>query len=80
MLADVLRVRVEKLSLLEEGCSLGAAIVAGIGAGVFSDSTAIDKFLHVDGVSEPDAERTEQYARLLPRFQDAYERLKGFYG
>lgn len=80
MLADVLRVRVEKLSLLEEGCSLGAAIVAGIGAGVFCDVTAIDKFLHIDSVSEPDAAQVEQYAQVLPHFQDAYERLKGFYG
>ncbi len=79
MLADVLNVRVEKLNLLEEGCSLGAAMAAGIGAGVFSDASAISRFLHVDGVSEPNPERVDQYAQLTLRFQDAYERLRGFY-
>lgn len=79
MLADVLNVRVEKLNLLEEGCSLGAAMAAGIGAGVFTDASAIDRFLRVDGVSEPDPARADQYARLTARFQNAYERLQSFY-
>ena len=80
MLADVLGVRIEKLNLLEEGCSLGAAMAAGIGAGVYKDASAIEKFLQVDHVCEPDPERTAQYAKLTDRLADAYERLKGFYG
>lgn len=78
MLADVLNVRVEKLNLLEEGCSLGAAMAAGIGAGVFSGVSAIDRFLRVDSVSEPDPARVAQYDQLIVRFQEAYERLQGF--
>lgn len=80
MLADVLNVRIEKLNLLEEGCSLGAAMAAGIGAGVYRDASAIGKFLQVDDVREPDAERAAQYAALTDRLADAYQRLKGFYG
>ena len=79
MLADVLNVRIEKLNLLEEGCSLGAAMAAGIGAGVYKDASAIDKFLQVDDVCEPDPERAAQYAALTDRLVDAYHRLKGFY-
>jgi len=79
MLADVLNVRIEKLNLLEEGCSLGAAMAAGIGAGVYKDASAIDKFLQVDDVCEPDPERAAQYAALTDRLVDAYQRLKGFY-
>lgn len=79
ILADVLNVRIEKLNLLEEGCSLGAAMAAGIGAGVYEDASAIEKFLHVDDVCEPDPARAEQYALLTDRLIDAYERLKGFY-
>ena len=79
MLADVLNVRVEKLNLLEEGCSLGAAVTAGIGAGVYADASAIGKFLQVDDICEPDPERTAQYAALTDRLEEAYHRLKGFY-
>lgn len=79
MLADVLNVRIEKLNLLEEGCSLGAAMAAGLGAGAFADGTAIEKFLKVDHVAEPDPERMEQYGKLMEKFREGYERLKGFY-
>ncbi len=79
MLADVLNVRVEKVNLLEEGCSLGAAVTAGIGAGVYADASAIGKFLQVEDVCEPDPERTARYAALTGRLEEAYHRLKGFY-
>lgn len=79
ILADTLNVRIEKLNLLEEGCSLGAAMAAGIGAGVFPDAGAIDRFLQVDDVCEPDPERAAQYHLLTDRLAQAYERLKGFY-
>lgn len=79
MLADVLNVRIEKLNLLEEGCSLGAALAAGIGAGVFADASAIDRFLHVDDVCEPNPEHAAQYAALTDRLEQAYHCLKGFY-
>ena len=79
ILADILNVRIEKLNLLEEGCSLGAAVVAGIGAGVFEDASAISRFVHVDGASEPNPERVAQYAPMIDRFADAFQRLKGFY-
>ena len=79
MLADVLNVRIEKLNLLEEGCSLGAAMAAGIGAGVFEDVSAIDRFLQVDDVCDPIPENAEQYAALTDKLVDAYHRLKGFY-
>lgn len=77
VLADVLNVRVEKLNLLEEGCSLGAAMAAGIGAGVFRDAGEIRRFLRVEAVTEPDPDRAAQYAALTDRFQEAYLRLKG---
>lgn len=77
MLADALGVRIQKLNLLEEGCSLGAAVAAGIGAGVFPDASAIDRFIRVEDEAVPDPAVTEQYAPLLERFAEAYERLRG---
>ena len=79
ILADVLNVRIEKPNLLEEGCSLGAAMAAGIGAGVYEDTSAIEKFMQIEDVCEPNAERAARYAALTDRLAEAYERLKGFY-
>lgn len=79
MLADVLNVRIEKLNLLEEGCSLGAVMAAGIGAGVLDGPRDIGRFLHVDDVVEPDPVRAAAYGALTERFADAYRRLQGFY-
>ncbi len=79
MLADVLNVRIEKLNLLEEGCSLGAVMAAGIGAGVLDGPREIGRFLHVDDVVEPDPARAAAYGALTERFADAYRRLQGFY-
>ena len=79
MLADVMDARIEKMSLLEEGSSVGAALVAGIGAGVFEGTSAISRFMHVDGACEPIPENVEQYAPLIDRVAEGYSRLKGFY-
>ncbi len=79
ILADCLNVRIEKLNILEEGCSLGAAMAAGIGAGVYQDASAIQKFLQVDDVCEPNGENAAIYAGLTEKLADAYQRLKGFY-
>ena len=78
VLADVLNARIEQLNLLEEGCSLGAVLAAGIGAGVLPGPAAIDRFLRVEQVTEPCPDHADQYAALLPRFADAYSRLRGF--
>lgn len=79
ILADVLDVRIEKLSILEEGCSLGAVMAAGIGSGVLSGLSDLERFMKVDDVCQPNPENVERYRELLPRFADAYRRLQGFY-
>ena len=79
ILADCLGVRIEKLNILEEGCSLGAAMVAGIGAGIYEDASAIQKFLQVNDVCEPDRENAAKYAALTARLTEAYNCLKPFY-
>ena len=80
MMADVMGLKIRKLNLLEEGCSLGAAVVAGIGAGVFADASAIEKFIREDGEAVPDPAMTALYAPMVERFAEAYTRLQGFFG
>lgn len=77
VLADVLDANIAKLNLLEEGCSLGAVLAAGIGAGVLPGTEAMDRFLRVEQITEPNREHAQQYRALLPRFAEAYTRLRG---
>lgn len=79
ILSNILNVRIQKPNLLEEGCSLGAAIVAGIGAGVFKDASAIHSFLKIESDNIPATAVAQQYSPLLGKFAEAYHRLQGFY-
>ncbi len=79
MLADVYDCPVNKLSHLEEGTSMGAAIVGGVGVGVFKDFSVTDRFVKVESTVEPDPRNREQYRRLLPIFDRCYESLVDVY-
>jgi xylulokinase len=58
------------------GSSLGAAFIAGMGAGVFSDWGEIERFIRISGVIEPDRERHERYEKFFALYRDLYESLK----
>lgn len=70
--ADVLGLRYRKLPSAEYGV-LGAAMLAGHGAGVFADlrQTAIDRQVRIESVALPDPSRQRFYAGM----RQAYERL-----
>lgn len=79
ILADMFGLPVQKLSHLDEACSMGAAVVAGIGAGVFTDSGAVAKFVQTDGLSVPQPDAAEFYENQLGRFAESYRRLQGLF-
>ena len=79
ILADMFGLPVQKLSHLDEACSMGAAVVAGIGAGVFTDSGAVAKFVQTDGLSVPQPDAAEFYENQLGRFAESYCRLQGLF-
>ena len=43
------------------------------------DVSAIDRFLQVDDICDPNPENAAKYAALTDKLVDAYHRLKGFY-
>lgn len=59
--SNVLQAEVICSDCVEQACSLGAAIVAGIGSGVFFDETAIQRFLQVKSVTAPDPATADLY-------------------
>ena len=52
--------------LLEEGNSMGAAVIGGIGAGLYKDFTAIDRFIEVAEECTPDPAAVEASDPLRP--------------
>ncbi len=85
ILADVYGVRIQVPALLDEAASMGAAITAGVGVGLFRDFDEADRFLEIRRTVEPDEKAGELYRRLAPVFDETYgalepvyQRLKGF--
>lgn len=53
---------------------LGAAIIAGVGVGIFPDiTTAVSSMVHVKTVYEPDPKETEIYQQMYGLYCDTYE-------
>jgi xylulokinase len=79
ILADVWGCTVRRRSVVEEANSLGAAITAAVGVGLFPDFSVARKLSEVVAVFEPDDDRHSRYQRQLVRFEDAYARLEGWF-
>ena len=79
ILADMFGLPVQKLNHLDEACSMGAAVVAGIGVGIFADSGAVAKFVQTDGVSVPQPDASEFYKNQIGSFAESYRRLQGLF-
>lgn len=72
MFADVFQKPVEVTEVQEMGC-LGAAMCAGIGAGIYKDpSDAIEKCVRLKRTYAPNAARVDAYEAAFRRWQSAY--------
>ncbi|SEA21656.1 xylulokinase [Eubacterium aggregans] len=80
ILADIYRMRIQKPNMLEKATSMGAAITAGVGIGVFKNFDVIDQFLKVVDTKVPNEENAKIYDRLKPLFDESYFGLKKVFG
>lgn len=79
ILASVYGCRILKPNVVEEATSMGAAITAGVGVGIFPDFDVLDRFLTIDEVQEPVEEDHKVYEKLKLLFNEAYECLMPLY-
>jgi xylulokinase len=64
----------------QEGSMLGAALLAGMGAGFYADpQTPLKELVAVEETYLPDATRSQVYQPLVRRFWEAYECLRGYF-
>jgi xylulokinase len=74
--ADIYGTAVSSLAA-EEGPAYGAALLAGVGVGLFADvAEAVAQGVRVTGSTEPDRERMRQYDELYSAYTELYPALK----
>ena len=78
-MADVYGVPVQRLAILEEATSMGAALTGGIGVGLYTDFSMAEEMNPVAATIDPDPKARRVYEALLPIFRQAYEVLVPVY-
>ena len=79
-LADMLGIPIERLESGEFATSLGAAVCAGVGVGVFDDYGIAAELSPVAGTDRPSAERKPTYDQAYDLFQRSYDALGPLFG
>ncbi len=79
ILSDVLEAELVRPNHVEEATSIAAAVIAGVGCGVYEDFSAIHKFLAFGEPVQPDPSKKEIYHKSKRIFDEAYYALKPLY-
>jgi len=76
MQADIMNVEVATLNV-DEGPAFGAAILAGVAAGVFDNvEEAAENMVHIKEITEPDEKMVRRYEGYYQLFRSLYPALK----
>ncbi len=79
ILADVLEVELRRPDQVEIATSIGAAVIAGVGVGIFPDFEEVRRFLKFEDRVKPVERHCQVYRRLKPVFDEAYTCLLPLY-
>ncbi|MDO4273518.1 MAG: xylulokinase [Eubacteriales bacterium] len=79
ILSDVMSAELVRPDHVEEATSIAAAVIAGVGCGIYEDFTAIKSFLKFGNPVVPDKSNEEVYSKAKKLFDDVYEALKPLY-
>ncbi|AEC01259.1 xylulokinase [Parasphaerochaeta coccoides] len=79
ILADVSGCTVQIPKYLTEATSMGAALLGGVGTGIYKDYSIIEKMNPIVETIEPDMEKHEFYKKHSENMAGAYQSLKQWY-
>lgn len=79
MMADIYGMPVHRLAILEEATSMGAALVGGVGVGLYPDFSMIETMNDIAVTVLPDPNAQAVYNRMYPVFNKIYEALVPVY-
>ncbi len=80
IMADVYQADILKPNYLEEATSMGAAIIGGVGCGVFRDFEVADRFIAVTDRTRPDPALAGLYREAKGLLDDSYAALAPLFG
>ncbi len=79
IIADTFNIPVVTHNHLKDSKNFGAAVIGGIGIGMYDNADIVKKLLHFERRINPIEENVAYYDRLLPLYEDAYANLVDFY-
>jgi xylulokinase len=79
MMANIYGMPVQRLSILEEATSMGAALTGGVGVGLYPDFSMSETMNQVAETIQPVAAARETYDQIYPIFEAAYQALVPVY-
>ncbi len=79
IMADIYGVKILRPNYLEEATSMGAAVVGGVGAGVFKSFDVIDQFIRIESEQMPIESNRRVYEKMMPIFEKSYHALLDVY-
>jgi xylulokinase len=79
IMADVYGIPVQRLSVLEEATSMGAAVAGGVGVGLYKDWSIIEQMNAIAETIPPRPQQVARYAQMQPIFEAAYHALLPVY-
>ncbi len=79
IIADVFQVPVEVPNYLDEAGSMGAAIIGGVGVGLYNNFDVIDRFIRIEHSQANNPKMKELYKQGKEKFNDFYYALHGVY-
>ena len=79
IMADIYGMPVQRLAILEEATSMGAALVGGVGVGLYPSFDMIHQMNAVAATIMPDQSAQAIYERMMPVFNRLYDALEPVY-
>jgi xylulokinase len=79
LMANIYGLPTHRLAILEEATSMGAALIGGVGVGLYPDFTMAETMNVVVEVIPPNPAEQAAYTPLFPIFEAAYQALRPVY-
>ena len=78
-MANVYGVPVQRMSVLEEATSMGAALAGGVAVGMYPGFEMIHRMNQIEETFHPDPAVSGEYDALLAVFDETYHALAGVF-
>jgi xylulokinase len=79
IIADAFNIPVVSHNHLRDSKNFGAAIIGGIGIGLYENVDVVKNLLCYEQCIQPNQESVALYDRMLPIYEEVYDGLQGFY-